>query len=183
MNKKLNTYSIIEYDNKSLKDYKAKHFHYDKVKYGLTNLQQSDSDDLEQELGVTCVKLVHYGTYLQATNVQNYLIAAYRTTVKNFARNFIRNSKMDYMDHKELCDFLNSHNWDSEENRAFYWDWDSLQGLTEMEQSVMALKANGFFHEEIKKITKYNGTLSGLRNVYERARKKVLAKYQLLAQK
>ena len=88
MSKKLNTYSITEYNNKSLKDYKAKHFYYDKVKYGLTNLQQSDSDNLEQELNLTCVKLIHYGTYLKATNVQNYLIAAYRTTVKNFAKNF-----------------------------------------------------------------------------------------------
>lgn len=183
MSKNLNTYSITDYDNKSLKDYKAKHFYYDKIKYGLANLQQSDSDNLEQELNLTCVKLIHYGTYLSATNVQNYLIAAYRTTVKNFARNFIRNSKMNYMDHKELCNFLNSHNWDSEVDRAFYWDWDSLQGLTDMEQSVMVLKANGFFHEEIKKKTKYNGTVEGLRKIYERARKKVLDKYQLLAKK
>lgn len=87
---------------------------------------------------------------------------------------------MNYMELSELCVFLNKHNWDTEIDRAFYWDWNSLQGLTEMEQSVMILKANGFLHEEIKRITKYSGTLSGLRNIYERSRKKVLAKLALL---
>jgi hypothetical protein len=111
--------------------------------------------------------------------VQNYLRVAYQNAVIQFARNFIRNSKMKYMDHTELCDFLNSHTWDDEVNRAFYWNWDSLQGLTKIEQDVMVLKANGYYHEEIKRLTKYQGTLSGLRNIYERARKKVLAKYPL----
>ncbi len=168
-----------EYDNKSLKDYKANFFWRDRIRYGLAHLQPADLEDLGQELNLTCVKLLHYGTYLQATNVRNYLRAAYQNAVRRFAKNFIRNSKMKCMDHKELCDFLNSHAWDDDVNRAFYWDWDSLQGLTPMEQAVMTLKANGYYHEEIKRLTKYQGTVSGLRNIYERARKKVLAKYPL----
>ncbi len=168
-----------KYENKSLLYYKTKYFYRDKIRYGLTNLQPADQEDLEQELNLTCVKLLHYGTYLQATNVQNYLRTAYQNAVRRFAKNFIRNSIMKCMDHKDLCDYLNIHSWDDPVNRAFYWDWDSLQGLTDMEQAVMTLKANGYYHEEIKRLTKYQGTLSGLRNVYERARKKVLAKYQL----
>lgn len=168
-----------EYENKTLQEYKTKYLWRDKIRYGLTDLQQADRADLEQELNLTGWQLLKQGNCLMASDIQTYCNKAYQNTVRRYAKNFIRNSKMKCMDHKDLCDYLSTHSWDDEVNRAFYWEWDSLQGLTDMEQAVMTLKANGYYHEEIKRLTKYQGTLSGLRNVYERARKKVLAKYPL----
>ena len=174
---------LKEYDNKSLSDYKKKHFEHDRRKYGLSNLQPSDLKDLEQELNLTCAELLSSQTYLKANNVYQYCRTAYQNAVRRFSGDFIRNSEINYMEHKDLSNFINSHSWDNEVDRAPYWKWDILQGLTEIEQDILVLKVNDFRYEEIKRLIKYSGTLSGLRNVYERAKKKVLAIHPLLAQK
>ena len=164
---------IIIYNNKSLNDYKSKHFYYDRRKCGLLNLQHSDLDDLQQELNLTCAELLNSQTHLKASNIKQYCRTAYENAVKRYAKQYIKNSKIKYMNLEQLLD-MPEHliHYDNEPDRDPYWKYPLLQGLTDIEQDVLFLKSDNYSYEEIERLINYEDSIAGLYKICSRARKK-----------
>ncbi len=147
-------------------------------------LQDHDMDDLKQDLYILMMTLQKDNRCLQADDIENYCYRCYKNLVIKFAKqNSIRMKTMKYSygSEQELYQFLVADNPNSRLSiKNDTWDWDCLQVLSITEKKIIDLRSKGYSHKEIKRMIDYNGTLSGLRNMYDRARKKVIAEYELL---
>lgn len=150
-------------------------------------LQAHDMDDLKQDLYILMMKLQKDNRCLQADDIENYCYRCYKNLVIKFAKqNSITAKRMQYSygSEKELYEFLVADNPDSRVSiKNDKWKWASLKVLSDTEKKVVDLRSTGYSHKEIKRMIDYNGTVSGLRNIYDRARKKVIAEYKLLGKK
>lgn len=175
---KLEWHKTKEYHNSKLKEYKTKHLYFDRNSCGLAYLDDVEKDDLTQELNLKCIRMMKSGKHYEAANIKSYCRKAYKNVVMDFARKYIKVTKkedrtLEFMTKEKLLDL--KRRWDNDDPPCnYYWEYDCLEGLTPFEKKVIFLKyTKQCSNAEIIWVTKYQGTESGLRNVYFRAVKKI----------
>lgn len=181
-----------------LQTYIKKHLFHAMANEGLSfYIQQADKDDLLQELATADVKVGNRtiskvekftwdSMFNDVNDIDAYSYAAYNNAVKSFAKKYKENKKMKYMELEMLEEVMRSYIEPDYDFENVFWQSKAIEHLTKLERSVLFLKyVKDCSYKDIintyAAFKEYN--ISQIRKISERARKKLLDIYALLAHK
>ena len=163
-------------------DYMSDYFYYDIHKY---NLQDSDIQDLKQEIFLVTIELTYNKGYKRATNKKAYRRTVYINAIKKIVKEITEIKECDmgiFKDCKglsELHERLGKYNEDKE--HASFWVLEVFKELTDLEKLIISYKHIArYSNEEIIEIFsfyKHKLTEESIWQICNRVKKKLLQKY------